>query len=662
MDNQIISNIKTLGIDMIKEAGSGHPGIVLGASTMLYTLFAKHLNITAKDPNWENRDRLVMSAGHGSALLYATLFMAGLLNLDDLKNFRKIGSKTPGHPERNITPFVEVSTGPLGQGLATAVGMALAEKRLEEQTILPHKNILEARRSLIDHYIYVICSDGDIMEGITSEAASLAGNLKLNHLIVLYDSNDVTLDGSASLAFNEKVLDKFKAMGWNTEYVKNGEDVKEISKAIECAKRANEPTIIEIKTVIGKGSLREGTNYVHGGVLDNEDINQLKTKLGIPTTPFYVNEAARQNFKVQVINHSSEKYGKWASNYHEFVDEDVTGNAENIKFIFKDNQIYDITKYRYNINTENKKATRVLNGEIMNEIARNINNFIGGSADLATTTKTYLKNMGDITKDDHRGRNIWFGIREHAMGAILNGLALYNFKVFGSTFLAFSDYMKPSIRMSALMKLPVNYIFTHDAANIGADGPTHQPVEQLVSLRSIPNLNVFRPCDANEIIGCWNVMLNSKTTPNALILSRLETESVPNSNMYDVAKGAYIIKKEENNLEGVIIATGSEVSLALHIAEDLYRTNKISLRVVSMPCQELFLKQLTDYQESILPKGIKKIVIEASSSFSWYQFVYNEKYLFNVNDFGVSASTSDVLKYLEFDYESIKKKIYKLFR
>ena len=662
MNKEIINNIKSLGIDMIKEAGSGHPGIVLGAAPIMYTLFAKHLNISNRDMNWANRDRFVLSAGHGSALLYATLFMGGFLTLEDIKNFRKLNSKTPGHPEKDVTPYVEVSTGPLGQGFSTAVGMALAEKILEEQTILPKKSKLEAKRCLIDHYIYVLCSDGDIMEGITSEAAAIAGNLELNHLIVLYDSNNITLDSDTNYTLRENVLEKFKAMGWHTDLVKNGENVSDISKAIEEAKRERKPSIIQIKTIIGNGSLNAGSNRVHGGCLDSEDINQLKLKLNIPSEPFYVNEQAKQSFIAEITNHSSLKYSKWANDYRAFFDENVTGNADNIKFIFNKEQMFDITKFRYDINTEKRKATRVLNGEVMNVIANNINNFIGGSADLASTTKTYLRQMGNVTLDNHQGQNILFGVREHAMGAILNGLALYNFKVFGSTFLAFSDYMKPSIRMSALMKLPVNYVFTHDAVNIGEDGPTHQPVEQLVCLRATPNLNVFRPCDLNEIIGSWNIMLNSIETPNAIILSRLETEAVLGSSIQDVKRGAYIVKVEPEKVEGVIIATGSEVSLAIHIAENLYQKSKISLRVVSMPCQELFMKQTKEYKESILPVGIKRVVIEASSSYSWYQFVYNDNYLFNINDYGVSASSNDVLSYMHYDYNTIENKIYKLFR
>jgi transketolase len=654
MDREIIANIKTLGIDMIKEAGSGHPGIVLGAAPIIYTLYAKHININVNDEKWLNRDRFVMSAGHGSALLYATLFMAGFsLTLDDLKNFRKIGSKTPGHPELGVTPGVDMSTGPLGQGIATAVGMAIAEKKLENETKL------KSGKSLINHKIYVLCGDGDLMEGVSYEATSLAGSLNLNNLIVLYDSNNVCLDGNTNKTFNDNVCERFKAMGWNTIYVKNGNDVNDIDKAINSAKKSSKPTLIQIKTVIGNGSLLAGTNAVHGKGLTDDDIKQLKFNLQVPQPPFYVNEQAREELKRQIYNRSNKKYDEWATNYRQF---ELEYSDNNHKLILKDNVEYNLLEHDFYLDSNMKEAMRVTNKTIMNEIAKFVPNFIGGSADLASATNTYLENLGDFSKEDINGKNIWFGVREHAMGSILNGISLYNYRVFGSTFFSFSDYMKPAMRMAAIMKRPINYIFTHDSISVGQDGPTHQPVEQLAMLRAIPNFNVFRPCDAKEIIGCWNIMINSKTTPSALIISRNEVPLLETSDPKKVMNGAYIVEMERGPLDGIIIATGTEVHNAIHIARDLYNEEKINIRVVSMPSRELFLKTSPEYQEQILPKGYKKFVIEAASSLGWERFVYSDKYLFTVNMFGASGTKDDVYKYCHFDYQTIKKGILDLIR
>lgn len=658
MHNQIINNIKTLGIDMISQAKSGHPGIVLGAAPILYTLYAKHININVSDPNWFNRDRFVMSAGHGSALLYATLFMAGYLTLDDLKNFRKINSKTPGHPELGITPGVDISTGPLGQGFATAVGMALASKKLNQELKFPKKSFLEAEESLIDHKVYVLCSDGDIMEGITSEAASIAGNLKLNNLIVLYDSNNISLDGNTDNTLKDNTLDKFKAMNWNTIYVKNGNDVKSIDHAISSAKKSNKPTIIEFKTIIGLGSELENSNLVHGKPLSNIDVERLRIKLNIPNTPFYVNNVAKENFQKQIAIRSNEAYSAWSNHYNRFME---NGQKEKYAFLFKSQEPFNILSYDFRLETDLKEATRVTNQKIMKIIASNLYNFIGGSADLATAAYTYLEDFGNITDMDYRGRNILFGVREQSMGAILNGISTYHYHVFGSTFLSFSDYLKPSIRMSALMSLPVTYIFTHDSINIGQDGPTHQPIEQLASLRAIPNLNVYRPCDANELIGSWNQILNSNH-PNCLILSKIDAQNLNTSRKELVQNGAYIIKQEEQKIDAIVIATGTEVHTAIHIARELFQKYQIDLRIVSMPCMEEFLSQPKEYQEQILPLGYKKIVIEAGSPFGWEKFVYNDKYLICLNQFGKSGTKDEILKEMNFDYESIKNKILEILK
>ena len=642
MDREIVNNIKSLGIDMIDKAGSGHPGIVLGAAPIIYTLYAKHMNVKQDDPLWENRDRFVLSAGHGSALLYATLYMAGYnLTIDDLKQFRHIHSKTPGHPEYGITEGVDMSTGPLGQGIASAVGMALAGKILNKKYEIPKKSKLGKEQSLFDYNVYVLCGDGDLMEGISYEATSLAGSLKLNNLIVLYDSNDVSLDGSTNNVFDDNVIERFKALNWNTIQVKDGTIISNIDKAIELAKKSDKPTLIEIKTIIGEGSVNENTNKVHGSPLDKDDIMRLKLKLKIKPEEFYVNNEARENFIDQINERCLKKYEIFTKQANE-----INYQRENVR-IDLSNLIFDYTQ---------KESLRVSNGKIMHEIAKRISNFIGGSADVGSSTKAVLPN----TLTAFVGNNINFGVREHAMGAILNGLALCGFYSFGSTFLVFSDYLKPAIRMSALMNLPVTYIFTHDSINIGQDGPTHQPIEQLSSLRSIPNLAVFRPADAKEITGCWEYIINNKK-PSCLVLSRNEVSLLDKTDRNSISYGGYIVRKE-NNLHAIIISTGSEVELSIKIANSLYEMYKLDIRVISMPNRNLFLKQSKEYQEKILPKGYRTIVIEAGSKQGWEGFVYNDKYLITLDNFGYSGTKEEVADKMNFSYERILQKIIKLLK
>ena len=650
MDKRIIANIKSLAIDMINEAKSGHPGIALDSAAIMYTIFAKHLNYNPTDSNWIGRDRFVLSAGHGSALLYATMFMAGYdLTIDDLKSFRKLNSKTPGHPEYGKTVGVEATTGPLGQGIANAVGMALGGKILKEK-------YQDKNKSLIDYSVYVLCSDGDLMEGISYEACSLAGTLNLDNLILLYDANGISLDGDISNTFTENISKRFEAMGFYTDFVRNGEDVDAIDRAIDKAKRSGKPSLIEIKTIIGNGSLIEGTNEVHGKNLTSEDIKQLKVKLNVSLEPFFVDNEARSNFRKQLSDRSLVKYEIWSRNYQEYLDQ-----GKDLKYLFN-TPTSDLSSINWEIDPEAKEATRISNGKIMNKLAAIVPNFIGGSADLTSSTKTYLKEFGDIKDNHYDGRNIWFGVREHAMGGILNGLALTKFIPFGSTFLSFADYMKPAIRLSALMHLPVTYIFTHDSINIGEDGPTHQPVEQLAMLRSIPNLKVYRPADAKEIIGCWNLILNSNNNPSALILSRAEVSLLDNTNVKEVSKGAYIIREANEHLNGILIATGKEVETAYHVAMSLYKQHGIDLRVISMPSMEVFNEQDDTYKKALLPDGYKVIAIEAGSSFGWEKFVYNNNYLININTFGLSASKDDVLTEMNFSYQQIENRIIKLIK
>lgn len=664
IDKKIIDNIKALAIDMIDAASSGHPGIVLGAAPILYTLYARHMNINVKDEKWINRDRFIMSAGHGSALLYATLFTAGYnLTIDDLKSFRKVGSKTPGHPEYGITPGVDVTTGPLGQGFATAVGIAMAEKILSNRYNEKKKGIFTSENNLFDYNTYVLCSDGDLMEGVSYEAASLAGNHQLGNLIVLYDSNDVSLDGKTDLSFKEDVLKRFESMGWHTTLVKDGNSVDEIDKAIQRAKKVTDkPSIIEVKTIIGNGSLLAGTNASHGKPLTKEDITQLKSTLDVRAIPFSVSNEATQEFRTMITSRSGSKYSAWAETLKGFMGKAPDNVKQELTFLSKNNLAININlpKVMWQFGDDFKEPLRDTNGKVMSVIADYVFNFLGGSADLATSTKTYLPKHSNLNPVSLDGRNISFGVREHAMGSILNGLALSGFRVFGSTFLSFADYLKPAIRMSCLMNLPVTYIFTHDSVGIGPDGPTHQPIEQLAMLRSTPNLDVYRPADAREVVGAWNSILRTHK-PSALVISRDDAEILTNSNMENVAKGAYIVRKEVVRLSGIIIATGSEVSLAIKIANELYK-NGIDIRVVSMPCVEKFLEQSENYKEDIIPFGYKTIVVEAGSNFGWFRFVYNEKYLITIDKFGVSGTKEEVLDYCDFTYDKIKQKIEKLFR
>lgn len=655
--NRVINSIRMLGIDMINHAKSGHPGIVLGAAPIIYTLYANHMNININNDSWMNRDRFIMSAGHGSALLYATLYMAGYnISVDDLKNFRQEGSITPGHPEVDITPGVDMSTGPLGQGLSSAVGIALGERYLRNLINKEFKN-----HKLIDYYTYVLCGDGDLMEGVATEAASFAGTQKLDKLIVLYDSNDVCLDSKTDKTFTENTMNKYKAMGWQTIYVKNGENINAISRAIDKAKAdTKRPTIIEIKTIIGKGSILEGQNAVHGKPLEETDINSIKTKLGYREAPFSVSKEAVKFFRTKISKRSSIKYNQWAAEYNKFKKSDNKTIQSLFNYFETGNLNVTFDLENFKLTNDYKEELRETNSKIMNIISTKTDLFIGGSADLSSSCKTNLLNSDELSFTNPSGKNIYFGVREHAMGAILNGLALSGLNVFGSTFLTFSDYIKPAIRMSALMDLPVTYIFTHDSIAIGEDGPTHQPIEQLGMLRLIPNLTVYRPADIYEVIGSWKKILNHQK-PASLVINKNVMTIVPGTNSVDVSKGAYIVRKEKENIDGIIIATGSEVKTAVVAAEELF-TKGLDIRVVSMPSVELFLEQGRSYYEELFPVGIKIIALEASNDNIWNRFVYDHSFIISVNDYGISAKKDDVLKHMNFNYEKIRNKIEKLLR
>ena len=646
-----LDSLRVLSIDMINYAKSGHPGICLGAAPIMFAAYADNLKINPKDPKWPNRDRFVLSAGHGSALLYATLFMAGYdVSIDDLVNFRKLGSKTPGHPEYPLTPGVEVSTGPLGQGFANAVGMALAEKYLaaliEEE--MP-------KQKLLNYYVYCLCSDGDIMEGVAQEAASIAGNFNLSNLIVLYDSNDITLDGKTSDAYSEDTVRKFMNMGWEVDYVAEGNDVREIDKAIERAKINKKPTLIEIKTTIGRGSVHEGTNLVHGRPLTSDDIAQLRKKYHIETNPLEITENAVKYLRTSISSRCDKEYQDWTNLVNQIKN---TPGKETLKAIINFLETGEdgckFTSNNFKIQNDYEEELRESNSKMMNIIADRTKFFLGGSADLSSSCHTSLYKEILFTKKYAVGRNIPFGVREHAMGAVLNGMALSNLRVYGSTFLSFSNYMLPSIRMSAMMNLPVLYIFTHDSVLVGKDGPTHQPIEQLSQLRLIPNLSVIRPADINEVIGAWDYYINTKH-PTAIVLSKENAHILAGTSGNGVKMGAYIVKKEVNNLDCVIISTGIDFTTTYLISEEL-RATGVDIRLVSMPSMDLFLSQPKEYQDAIIPPNAKVFTVEAGSTYMWNTFA-SRGCAIGIDQYGYSGDKEEVLSKLGFDYESIINKI-----
>ena len=647
-EKRIVNDIRLLSLDMINNAGSGHPGIALSAAPTLYTLFAYHLKFDLERKSWCNRDRFVMSAGHGASLLYATLFyLLDEFNIQELKDFRKISSQCNGHPEYNLNNRIEMTTGPLGEGFATSVGMAIGEKYLES-------SFNRKKNTVFNYNIYTLVSDGDLMEGISYEAASLAGNLGLDNLIVLYDSNGVTADGPLDKAMYENIGDRFISMNWEVIKVKNGEDIGEISNAIDKAKKCKKPVLIEIKTVLGKYSKYEGTNRIHSN-LDKEDLEEIRMKLK-GTSPFTYSEVDRNNALKFIKDETSDYYRDWYSEYEMYIANSTDNEKDKINLIIENEKIsLDINAVVDSSKIFEDKTMRDINYQIMNVIGTFIPNFMGGSADLFCSTKTYLKGKNEFSVDNYSGRNINFGVRENLMGAVMNGLALTNIRSYGSTFLTFSDYMKPSIRMSAMMELPVTYIFTHDSIRVGEDGPTHEPIEQLGTLRSIPGLSVYRPCDYKELIGSWtNILKEGK--PAALILPRGHNNTMKYTSPKMVSRGGYIISEVRTRLDLIIIATGSEVELAMNIKEELLK-NYIEARVVSMPNMNLFLKQDKEYQEQVFPTGYRKMVIELSNDANWYRFISSDEDFIGVNSFGKSGSEREVLNFFELDMTDLVIKI-----
>lgn len=652
-DELAINTIRALSIDAIEKANSGHPGLPMGAAPMAYTLWTRHLKFNPNSNEYFNRDRFILSAGHGSALLYSLLHVSGSLELEELKQFRQWDSKTPGHPEFRHTQGVEVTTGPLGQGFAMSVGMAMAENHLAGKFNKPDAEV-------VNHYTYVLASDGDLMEGISHEAASLAGHLQLDKLIVLYDSNDISLDGDLDKAFSEDIKKRFESYGWNHILVKDGNDLEEINSAIEKAKEQNGPTMIEVKTVIGYGSPnKSGTHGVHGAPLgDDERTLTLENYKLDPEKRFYVPDEVYDVFNETMLTRATENEEAWkalvekyAESYPELAQEFKDAIAGKLP------ENYEAELPEFEVGSES--ATRADSGEVIQALSKSVPSFFGGSADLAGSNKSNVKDAPDYDRNTPEGKNIWFGVREFAMAAAVNGMAAHGgVNPYGATFFVFSDYLKPALRLSAIMGLNSTFIFTHDSIAVGEDGPTHEPIEQLAGLRAIPNMNVIRPADGNETRVAWEVALESEQTPTSLVLTRqnLPVLDVSKETVEEgVRKGAYVVYESEENPEYLVLASGSEVSLAVEAAKT-FADNGNSVRVVSMPNWHAFEQQPKSYQDEVIPPTIKKrLAIEMASSLGWHKYVGLEGEVLGIDRFGASAPGGLVVEKYGFTKENVLK-------
>ncbi|HDR7793550.1 TPA: transketolase [Bacillus luti] len=653
-----INTIRTLSIDAIEKANSGHPGMPMGAAPMAYTLWTQFMKHNPNNPTWFNRDRFVLSAGHGSMLLYSLLHLSGYdVTMDDLKNFRQWGSKTPGHPEYGHTAGVDATTGPLGQGIATAVGMAMAERHLAAKYNRDAYNV-------VDHYTYAICGDGDLMEGVSAEASSLAAHLQLGRLVVLYDSNDISLDGDLNRSFSESVEDRYKAYGWQVIRVEDGNDIEAIAKAIaEAQADEKRPTLIEVRTTIGFGSPnKSGKSASHGSPLGVEETKLTKEAYAwTAEQDFHVAEEVYDNFRktVQDVGETTQAawntmLGEYAQAYPELANEFQAAMNGQLPEGWEQNlPTYELGS---------KAATRNSSGTVINAIAESVPSFFGGSADLAGSNKTYMNNEKDFTRDDYSGKNIWYGVREFAMGAAMNGIALHGgLKTYGGTFFVFSDYLRPAIRLAALMQLPVTYVFTHDSIAVGEDGPTHEPVEQLAALRAMPNVSVIRPADGNESVAAWRLALESTKTPTALVLTRQDLptlEGAKDDTYEKVAKGAYVVSASKKETADVILlASGSEVSLAVE-AQKALAVDGVDAVVVSMPSMDRFEAQTAEYKESVLPKAVtKRFAIEMGATFGWHRYVGLEGDVLGIDTFGASAPGEKIMEEYGFTVENVVRKV-----
>ena len=654
MSQKSVNAIKVLGVDAINKSKSGHPGVVMGAAPMAYSLFSKHLRVNPKKTDWINRDRFVLSAGHGSMLLYSLLHLSGFedVSLEEVKNFRQWGSKTPGHPEFGHTKGVDATTGPLGQGISTAVGMALAERYLAAKY---NKEGYE----LFDHYTYVICGDGDIMEGVASEASSFAALQKLNKLVVLYDSNDICLDGETKDAFSENVRARYDAYGWNTILVKDGANVEAVSAAIEQAKKSDKPTLIEVKTIIGAGSPnKQGTNGVHGAPLGEEETALFKKEIGWEYEPFDIPEEVYADFKSNVADRGENEFAKWEKLYEDYKVK-YPELASELEEVLSREDINRLSKESFSFkNVGDSQATRNSSQDAINTVAAVLPTFFGGSADLSHSNMTFIK--GDGLQDDanRTERNVQFGVREFAMATVLNGLMLHGgVRVFGGTFFVFSDYLKAALRLSALQNLPVTYVFTHDSIAVGEDGPTHEPIEHLASLRTIPNTYVFRPADATEAQAAWYLSQKTNDRPTSIVLTRQNLPILENSSFEKVSKGAYVVYETATDFDTILIATGSEVALAIDVARELEKDGS-KVRVVSMPSVELFEEQSKEYKEELLPLNIRRRVsLEMGNSALWYKYVGLDGLAIGIDKFGASAPANKVIEEYGFTVEAVVEKI-----
>lgn len=638
-----VNTIRTLSIEAVQKANSGHPGLPMGAAPMAYALWTKHLKVNpTTSRNWVDRDRFVLSAGHGSAMLYSLLHLSGYnVTIDDLKNFRQWDSKTPGHPEVHHTDGVEATTGPLGQGIAMAVGMAMAEAHLAatyNRDSFP----------IMDHYTYAICGDGDLMEGVSQEASSMAGHMKLGKLIVLYDSNDISLDGPTSKAFTENVGARYEAYGWQHILVKDGNDLDEIEAAIEAAKaETDKPTLIEVKTVIGYGAPKEGTSSVHGAPIGEEGITAAKAVYGWEYPDFTVPEEVAARFKETMIDEgqkAEEAWNEMFKNYEHAHPELAKQFKEAFANQLPEGWEQELPKYELGTSA----ASRVTSKETIQAISKVVPSFWGGSADLSASNNTMVAAEKDFEPGQYEGRNIWFGVREFAMAAAMNGIQLHGGShVYGGTFFVFTDYLRPAIRLAALQKVPVTYVLTHDSVAVGEDGPTHEPIEQLASVRCIPNVHVIRPADGNETVAAWKIAMNSTETPTILVLSRQNLPVLEGTLEHasdSVQKGAYVLSPQKGEQPaGILIATGSEVNLAVEAQAKLAEEG-IDVSVVSMPSFDLFEKQSAEYKESVLPKAVtKRVAIEAAASFGWERYVGTEGKTITIDHFGASADRKSVV-------------------
>ncbi|NLQ67928.1 transketolase [Streptococcus mutans] len=657
MSDLSVNAIRFLGVDAIEKSKSGHPGVVMGAAPMAYSLYTKHLRVNPSQPNWINRDRFVLSAGHGSMLLYALLHLSGFedISIDEIKNFRQWGSKTPGHPEYGHTVGVDVTTGPLGQGISMAVGLAQAER------FLAAKYNREGY-PIFDHYTYVIAGDGDFMEGVSGEASSYAAKQNLDKLIVLYDSNDICLDGETNDAFTESVRARYDAYGWHTILVEDGNNIEAIGLAIEEAKAAGKPSLIEIKTVIGYGApTKGGTNAVHGAPLGAEEATATRRALNWGYAPFEVPQEVYDDFKENVADRGEAAYDAWSNLVGEYR-QAYPKEAREVDAIIDGTDPVEIKEADFPVYENGfSQATRNSSQDAINAAADVLPNFFGGSADLAHSNMTYIKADGLQDADHPLNRNIQFGVREFAMGTVLNGMALHGgLRVYGGTFFVFSDYLKAAVRLSALQGVPVTYVFTHDSIAVGEDGPTHEPIEHLAGLRATPNLVVFRPADARETQAAWHYALTSQNTPTALVLTRQNLDVEAGSSFTSVAKGAYVTYETDSDFNTILLASGSEVNLAVIAAKELEAQGE-KVRVVSVPSTELFDEQSAAYKEAILPNSVRRrVAIEMAASQPWYKYVGLDGAVIGIDKFGASAPAAQVIENYGFTVDNVVKVVKEL--